>query len=99
MKPFRIHNHVRHDLIVKSACLWLDNNSYYIQEDPGVCARVPQQVNQPFGEDAATSILCEPFRQGGPKSIAVVGNGPLSARDRMDIESHSLIIRSDCIKV
>ncbi len=67
------------------------------QESQGMCRRVPQQINKPFGPDAATSILCKPFRQDGQKSIAVVGNGPLSAQDRAEIEFHSLIVRLSLI--
>jgi hypothetical protein len=48
----------------------------------------------PFGPEAeGTNPLCAPFRMQMPRTVAVVGNGPLTEPQRREIEACDVVVR------
>lgn len=65
-----------------------------LQQSHGVVKRLHNSVDQPLGISSDRDKLCAPFSYT-TQNVGIVGNGPLSAQDRADIEGLDVIIRSN----
>ena len=63
------------------------------QAPPGRCPRVKSSLSMPLGSSGAANVLCHPLLNSSINSIGIVGNGPLSYKDRASIATHDVVIR------
>lgn len=63
-----------------------------MQDPPGVVPRLNASVEMPLGpSDMDRSPLCTAFRS--PRTVALVGNGPLDQAQRSEIDSCDVVVR------
>lgn len=62
-----------------------------VQEAPGNITKAAATKQLPFGNGTADNPACQHFH--GKRTIAIVGNGPLSDAQREEIETLDIIVR------